>query len=1058
MDPLPTRDKNNEAIRDCCERYLAQRRSGTCEAIEEYLSKWSGRIETAKLVVHLVKCEIEFRRARGESPSVDEYATRFTEISREQLEDLLDLPAAPPPRSDSPALPPRYEVLSEVGRGGIGSVWRIRDRHLDRPLAVKVLLPRFRGNAAANARLDREAMITGSLQHPQVPPVHDRGQLESGSVYFTMKLVDGQTLAEMLSGRESNTSDVARFLGIFEKTCQTVAFAHARGVIHRDLKPHNIMIGRFGEVQVMDWGMARHLDNAHGNMLGRQASPGSVASSAQPCDGTTVARSNDSSYRDPGRSLTQHGDVFGTPAYMPPEQALGNLDAMSERSDVFSLGAILFEILTATRLYDEVPRAELEVAIQRCDLSGTLSRLDLADADAELKQLCRQCLASNPEDRPGHAGVVASAVSDYLNSADARLRQAELDRAAAEARAQAEIRRRRAVLISTVLIGFVSLAGLAAVSWQWRQTAKANQVAQLESARASVNFQRLMDAVDRMLTRVGDEKLDQLPHMKTVRRELLHDALAFYEDILSQQSESVDVQFEVAEAHRRVGNIEYLLGEYASAIEHFQSAVQVLAEPGEPTHGEMQLTSATLQEMLARSHERLGRLKEAQPHWTQAVRLRRDLVSARPDDVSRVIQLADSLRGSAKLRKNLTDLDGAQTQLNEAVGLLQILLVDDDQNREQWLALAACYQGLGSVADRRGDAATAEEFYGLAVEAMTALPTAQTDRDEATKAELSRYLNNLAISQRQLAKSASAEKTHQRALALRAELVRDFPNTPEYRQMLAASHTNLGVIYKRDGRTDLARQAYGQAISELTKLTTTYPDVPKYRDTLVVNLHNVANLLEATERNEQAIAFRLRALEAIDVLVDDFPDVARYRLVRGVVNNDLALQLERRGRTVQAIDAINAAIADRQSLVNRSPGNRAYAGGLAVSQGLKAWILAMAPDPDLRDAEQALELARLAIRVEPDARENIRSLGAAAFRAGNFGEAIDALVKSTRNQTDDEAVCYLLAMSYWNQGEQITARKWLQDAERLYGKNSGRADVNIEPLRQEAMALISVDQ
>src|SRR5207248_1627065 len=151
----------------------------------------------------------------------------------------------------------RYRVLGEVGRGGMGAVFRSRDPELGRDLALKLLLGDHADRPEAVQRFREEAQVGGQLQHPGVVPVYELGCAEDGRPYFTMKLVKGETLAKLLKERASPTQDRPRFLKIFEQVCQAVAYAHAKGVIHRDLKPGNVMVGAFGEVQVMDWGLAK---------------------------------------------------------------------------------------------------------------------------------------------------------------------------------------------------------------------------------------------------------------------------------------------------------------------------------------------------------------------------------------------------------------------------------------------------------------------------------------------------------------------------------------------------------------------------------------------------------------------------------------------------------------------------------------------------------------------------------------------------------------------------------------------------------------------------------
>lgn len=158
-------------------------------------------------------------------------------------------PADPPP---GPPHVPGFDLDDEIGRGGMGVVYQARDRRLDREVAVKVVQEAFRGDGEMARRFVAEAKITGQLQHPGVPPVHDLGELDDGSPYLAMKLVRGRTLAAALKDRPDPGHDLPRFVAAFHQVCQTVGYAHAEGVIHRDLKPQNVMVGDFGEVQVMD--------------------------------------------------------------------------------------------------------------------------------------------------------------------------------------------------------------------------------------------------------------------------------------------------------------------------------------------------------------------------------------------------------------------------------------------------------------------------------------------------------------------------------------------------------------------------------------------------------------------------------------------------------------------------------------------------------------------------------------------------------------------------------------------------------------------------------------
>ncbi len=371
----------------------------------------------------------------------------------------------------------RYQIVGEIARGGIGSVLRARDPHLGRDLALKVLLDHHRDRTDLVDRFVEEAQICGQLQHPGIVPVYDLSTLADHRPFFTMKLVKGRTLAALLSERSSPADDLPRFLAIFDAICQTMAYSHARGVIHRDLKPSNVMVGSFGEVQVMDWGLAKVLP-AEDQSPREPATP--------PVNATIVATARSKGDSD----LSQAGSVLGTPAYMAPEQARGETDSVDRRSDVFALGSILCEILTGAPAFSGSSANEILRAAGRADTASAMSRLDQCGADLELLVLARGCLAALAKDRPVDAGVVAGRMTGYLAGVQERLRAAELSRAAESARAVEAISKaaveRRARRLTGALAATVILAGgLAAVGWRWVEL---QRVARVREASGRVNL------------------------------------------------------------------------------------------------------------------------------------------------------------------------------------------------------------------------------------------------------------------------------------------------------------------------------------------------------------------------------------------------------------------------------------------------------------------------------------------------------------------------------------------------------------------------------------------
>lgn len=322
----------------------------------------------------------------------------------------------------------------------MGAVLKGHDVDLGRDIAVKFILEAHLSRPGLVQRFVEEARIAGQLQHPGIVPVYELGQFPDQRLYFTMKLVEGQTLADLLAKRMTPSEDRPRFLKIFEQVCQALSYAHARGVIHRDLKPANVMVGAFGEVQVMDWGLAKVLlpqgprEDTEADQDGKPPDGSADVDWMKPS-----RRQGDSGATD---SHTEAGCVLGTPSYMAPEQARGEVDCLDERSDVFGLGAILCEILTGQPPYVGDNEASAYDRAVCANLADAIARLDRCGADAELLRLTRRCLAPLQADRPRNASDLCVELIEYLNSVEQRLRQAELASAEARAREQEERRHR----------------------------------------------------------------------------------------------------------------------------------------------------------------------------------------------------------------------------------------------------------------------------------------------------------------------------------------------------------------------------------------------------------------------------------------------------------------------------------------------------------------------------------------------------------------------------------------------------------------------------------------
>ncbi len=343
---------------------------------------------------------------------VKDAAYARTEVSQDSVTLVKDGVSSTPPEVDpapaplvEPSFEARYEDRVLLGEGGMGEVRLVKDQRIGREIAMKVIRRSAEGSRGdARVRFEREARVQGQLEHPSVVPVYDLGIRPDGSAFFTMKRVRGQTLEQVIDALRRGDAEAAaihtrrKLLGAFSSLCLAVAFAHSRRVLHRDLKPGNIMLGAYGELYILDWGLAK--------ILGADERAIPAPEGEEPIEAPLSQRHR-----------TIAGSMMGTPGYMSPEQIRGEIDALDERTDVFALGAILFEILTLEPLFGK-PGDDV-TAILAATLRGADARPSQrsrgADVPPELDAVCVRATARAPGDRFPSARALHEAVERFLD-------------------------------------------------------------------------------------------------------------------------------------------------------------------------------------------------------------------------------------------------------------------------------------------------------------------------------------------------------------------------------------------------------------------------------------------------------------------------------------------------------------------------------------------------------------------------------------------------------------------------------------------------------------------
>lgn len=820
---------------------------------------------------------------------------------------VRDPSATRTPEGDRPAATAaRFVPLRPLARGAIGKVAVALDRELNREVALKEIQPRLADDPDSRARFLLEAEVTGRLEHPGVVPIYSLGHDDFGRPYYAMRLIRGGDLKEGIDrfhqaegpGREPGERELLlrQLLRRFISVCDAVAYAHSRGVLHRDLKPRNIMLGPYGETLVVDWGLAK--------VVGRE---GPATDGAE----TTLQPASAS-----GSTQTQAGSAVGTPPYMSPEQADGKTDRIGPASDVYSLGATLYELLTGVPPFNDREIVDVLRKVRRGDFPPP--RAAHRVVPAALEAVCLKAMAFRPEDRYPSASALAGDIERWLAG-----EPVSAWREPFPPRARRWLRRHRPWLTAGAAAVVVALIGLVTtVSLQDRANRDLRELAKREQQarqQAQARFALALEAIQTFHTGASEDVLLKEPQFEALRVKLLRTALDFYQKLKQAMEADPDAapaaRADLASAYAAVATITAATGSKAEALAAFEHARALYAElvRSYPSDARYQVGLAGVLDQIGDVQSDTGRPAEAMRSYEHARAVRATLVQDHPRNAQFEIDLANLDRLIGMEQTVAGSPAEAIRSYRRALAPLRRLADEYPDLRSVQDALGATLNNIGNLQRDAREFERAMASYREALNIRLRLFAAYPDRP-GYRVALARIHHNIGLLQFEMGEPAAAIKSLREGLEAQKDLLRDLPTVTLYRVELAKGLNHLGKLLRSHGPPDEALKTYGEALSRLRELARDHPADPRIKTELARSLIGIAGLRRTTGDLAGVLG---SAREALTILgrphepsFHDLPLLARaHSLCSVLVGRDQARltpeeQAERRAHINEALEAL----------------------------------------------------------------------------------------------------------------------------------------------------------
>jgi serine/threonine-protein kinase len=833
-----------------------------------------------------------------------------TVSDRDIERSLASLPAVDGPASDLPtvdALPAagRYRVLRPHAKGGLGEVFVAEDTELHRPVALKQMQQRHADDPSSRARFLLEAEITGGLEHPGIVPVYGLNAYPDGRPFYAMRLIQGDCLQEALrrfhQAPDFRGAAFRQLLHRFVDACNAVAYAHSRGVLHRDLKPANVMLGPFGETLVVDWGLAKVVgcERSAGTMAEATLQPASAGSQAE-----TVA-----------------GTALGTPAYMSPEQAAGQLDDLGPTSDVYSLGATLHAVLTGRAPFEGPDPGEVLRRVRSSDFSPP--RQVQPAVPPALDAICRKAMMLSPAARyPTPLALAADVerwladepVAAYVEPWSQRTRRwmgrhRSLVAAGVAALAVAVV----GLLLSTALLGNANRREREAREQAVRQEQEAAHQRDL----ALANFQMARDAVEEYGTKVSDDPRLKEKDLEALRKELLQSAVKFHQKFVEQYGDDPSLRADLGRAYLDLGKLIGNIDDATRAIALNRRAIalyeQLIVEHPDDSSSPVQLALALIQ--LGQRLDDRAQTKESREAYERALQT---LEAARRQHGASRLLTRQYVRACNNLAYLLYNKVGAQRETLAAyrrgVAFLDQEKLAETPDLADVVAQAELYTQLGATL---GYVGRGQEGLVWCEKSLALLQTrlTPTNRPAELLASLSLTYDNIGRIQSRQAQPEKALEAHRKAVAIDEELVRAHPSDSRHLRGLGTDLNTLALVLLRSGRREEGQAAMKKSLEAKEQLVVRYPGLPDYEANLARGLFNQA---EHTANQEQAQEDVHRGMKLARELTSQHPEVAQYQTALARGHNVQALLHARARQWEAALASQTEAVHVVEQLLKRS--------------------------------------------------------------------------------------------------------------------------------------------